>query len=128
MLLSWEHFSGRKTDRAALTAAYRELKKPARKLPAGLTPEESAASGTVPEREFVGQPFCQSLVPYAERRRIELPRLLWTLFDGRRDLLECIRTFDGENGSRSTPEFIGNVLAALRFLEKYGYVRLRSRR
>lgn len=124
MLLSWEQFSGRKVNFAPLDAAYRQLK-PARRKPAKPTPAEAAAFQVVPERKFTGQPFCQSLVPYDKRRKIGLPRLLWTLFDGKRDLLECIRIFDGETGKRSTPQFIQNMLDALRFLEKYGYVRLR---
>ena len=90
-----------------------------------LSDEEAAAIKLVPERLIVGQPFCLSRVPYAERRKIMMPRLLWSLFDGQRNLLQCVRIHDGEVRTRATPEFIGRVMDSLRYLEKYGYVRLR---
>ena len=53
-----------------------------------------------------------------------MPRLLWSLFDGSRDLLTCIRIMDGETGRRTDPAQIMNFIEALQFLERYGYVRI----
>ena len=126
MLLSWQKFSGRKADTAPLAAAYRRFKKKLGEVrPENLSGEEAAALELVPERLVAGQPFCLSRVPYAERRKIMMPRLLWSLFDGRRNLLQCVRIHDGETGGRATPGYIGQVTDSLRYLEKYGYVRLR---
>ena len=126
MLRSWEKFTGKKADFGPLDAAYRRLRSkvgPARyEL---FRTAEWRAHGIVPERLRVGAPFCLSHVPYPERRRTAVSRMLWSLFDGKRDLLTCVRILDEAVKGRTTPAQIGRIIADLRFLEQYGYVRLR---
>ena len=126
MLRSWERFSGRKVDLRPLTALRDQLKK---KLPEYWKDQfrtvEYRAMNVVPERLVVGAPFCMSRVPYAERRRVSISRPLWALFDGKRNLLECIRTWDMESGYRTSDASIQAILRDLPYLEKYGYVKLK---
>ena len=126
MLASWEKFTGGKADYKPLRKQYEQLKIKTGPVRYELfSTAENRARNILPERLLPGCPFCQSRVPYAERRKISMPRLLWSLFDGSRDLLTCIRIMDGETGGRSDPARIKSFIDALHFLEKYGYVRLR---
>ena len=125
MLRSWEKFTGKKADLAPLAAVYEALKEktgPIRYELFGTA--ECRARNIVPERLRLGAPFCLSHVPYGERRKTAVGRMLWALFDGKRDLLSCIRILDGNGNTRTTPQSIGRIIADLRFLEQYGYVRL----
>ena len=125
MLRSWEKFTGMKADFGPLEAAYETLKGKTGTVRRELFgAAEWRSHGIVPERLRIGAPFCLSYVPYPERRRTAVSRMLWSLFDGKRDLLTCIRILDGNNNSRTLPRQIAKIIADLRFLEKYGYVRL----
>ena len=125
MLSSWERFTGGKADYSPLRKQYDQMKTKTGPVRYELfSTAENRARNIIPKRLLPGQPFGQSRVPYAERRKISMPRLLWSLFDGSRDLLTCIRIMDGETGGRTDPARIISFIDALHFLEKYGYVRL----
>ena len=125
MLGSWERFTGGKADYKPLRKQYDQLKTKTGPIRYELfSTAENRARNIIPKRLLPGQPFCQSRVPYAKRKNISMPRLLWSLFDGKRDLLTCIRIMDGETGGRTCPAAIKNIIEALHFLEKYGYVLL----
>ncbi|MBQ7206405.1 MAG: M28 family peptidase [Lentisphaeria bacterium] len=97
MLASWEKFTGRKADLGPLDAAYEALRSKTGPIRFELfSTAEWRAHGIVPERLRLGAPFGLSEIPYAERRKTAVPRLLWALFDGRRDLLTCIRIMDAD--------------------------------
>lgn len=127
MLRSWERFSGKHLDISALDQVRDRLKK---QLPdcriSQLLPIQSQAMALIPERLTPGAPFCLCRVPYAEKKSFTMPRLLWALMDGKRDLLACIRLMDAGLGIRSTDAFIQKVVDAVCYLEKYGYLNLRS--
>ena len=121
MLESWAKFTGKTAVLKPLNAAYESLK--SKIGPAGyerFSAMEYRALNIVPERLTLGAPFCLSRVPYKERRKISMSRMLWSLFDGRRDLLTCIRILDGENKTRAGAGSIKATLDALLYLEKYG--------
>ncbi|MBR4662615.1 MAG: AAC(3) family N-acetyltransferase [Lentisphaeria bacterium] len=125
MLASWEKFTGAAADHIPLLRQYLMLKDKTGPVRYELfSTAENRARNIVPKRLLPGQPFGQSLVPYAERRKIAMPRLLWSLFDGYRDLLTCVRIRDGETGGRTSAAAIKNYIESLHFLEKYGYVRI----
>ena len=125
MLASWERFTGGDADHCPLQQQYDRLKGKAGPVRNELFgTEENRARNIIPKRLLPGQPCCQSRVPYAERRKIAMPRLLWSLFDGSRDLLTCVRIMDGETGRRTDPAQIMNFIEVLQFLEQYGYVRI----
>lgn len=125
MLRSWEKFTGRRADLAPLTEAYDARKsKPGQIRHELFSPMERRAHAVVPERLRLGAPFGLSHVPYEERRKTTVSRMLWSLFDGKRDLLTCVRILDGNGNARTLPQQIGKIIDDLRFLEKYGYVRL----
>jgi aminoglycoside 3-N-acetyltransferase len=125
MLGSWEKFTGK-------TAALRPLKTAYEKQKGQIGPvryelfrtSECKARNIIVQRLHPGAPFCLSRVPYQERRTLGIPRLLWALLDGKRDLLTAIRIFDGETGGRTDPRLIGKYIENLHFLERFGYVRL----
>ena len=125
MLASWERFTGGKADYKPLRKQYEQLKTKTGPIRYELfSTAENRARNIIPERLLPGQPFGQSRVPYAERRKISMPRLLWSLFDGKRDLLTCVRIMEEDTGGHAIAASIKNYIEALRFLEKYGYVRL----
>ena len=127
MLRSWERFSGKHLDISELDQVRDRLKK---QLPdcriSQLQPIQSQAMALIPERLTPGAPFCLCRVPYAEKKSFTMPRLLWALMDGKRDLLACIRLMDAGLGIRSTDAFIQKVVDSVCYLEKYGYLNLRS--
>ena len=125
MLASWERFTGKKADFKPLRKQYDQLKTKTGPICYELFgTAENRARNIIPKRLLPGQPSGQSQVPYAERKKISMPRLLWSLFDGKRDLLTCVRIMDGETGKRANGAAIKSFIDALHFLEKYGYVRL----
>ena len=127
MLKSWEKFTGKKADLKPLKAACEAEKGKIGPVQYELfSTMECRAKNIVVERLHPGAPFCLSRVPYKERRKIGFSRLLWALLDGRRDLLTCVRIQDEATGGRTQAGQIGKIIESLRFLEKYGYVRLRS--
>ena len=128
MLRSWEQFTGKKADLQPLSEQYERLKAKLDPVPfERFGTIESRARNIVVQRLLPGAPFCLSRIPYRERRKIDLSRLLWALFDGNRDLLTCIRIEDGETGTRTTQGQIKKQIDCLHYLERYGYVRLRPR-
>ncbi|MBO4633711.1 MAG: AAC(3) family N-acetyltransferase [Lentisphaeria bacterium] len=125
MLVSWEKFTGKKANLKSLSKQYEKQKNKLNPVQYNLfSPMECRARNIIAQRVFPGAPFCLSRVPYEERRKIAMPRLLWSLFDGKRDLLTCIRIMDGETGSQTKTGQIKNYIDSLHFLERYGYVQL----
>ena len=125
MLQSWEKFTGKTADLMPLNSAYEALKGKTGPIRyERFSTEECRARGIVPRRLTVGAPFCLSRVPYRERKKVSISRLLWSLFDGKRDLLTCVRITDCERKVRTSAGQIGTYMKELRYLERYGYVRL----
>ena len=125
MLESWAKFTGKTAVLKPLKAAYEALK--SKIGPVGydrFSAMEYRAINVIPKRLTLGAPFCMSRVPYKERKKVTMPRMLWSLFDGKRDLLTCIRILDGEYKNRTGAGSIKANLDALHYLEKYGYVHL----
>lgn len=90
-----------------------------------LLPVERHALNTVVTRLRLGTPFSQADIPYAERQYFHFSRLLFSLFDGNRTLLEALRMVDAVSGSKTSIKQIEETMDSLRYLEKYGYVKLR---
>ena len=125
MLGSWEKFTGKTADLQPLKTAYEKQKKQIGPIRYELFRTlECKARNIIVQRLHPGAPFCLSRVPYQERRTLGIPRLLWALLDGKRDLLTAIRIFDGETKGRTDPRQIGKYIENLHFLERFGYVRL----
>lgn len=89
-----------------------------------LSSPERKAANTVVIRQTAGTPFSHARVPYAERRICSFNKLLFSLFDGKRDLLTAIRLMDAATGVETPPEKISDILNNLPYLEKYGYLSL----
>ncbi|MBO4633284.1 MAG: AAC(3) family N-acetyltransferase [Lentisphaeria bacterium] len=124
-LQSWEKYSGSPVDLAPVQALYKQLDQKIGPVQyERFSTPENRARNLVPRHLVPGQPFCLSRVPYPERTKFVMPRLLWALFDGKRDLLTCIRIMDGEIRTKTSPGQIRDIISGLRFLEKYGYVQV----
>ena len=69
-----------------------------------------------------GWPFSLARVPLAERRPVKkLDLTIWSLFDGKRNLLECIRMAEVEKTTRFSDADIKGIIADVRYSVKYGY-------
>ena len=129
MLASWEKFSGKSASHAEMENLYKAF---SAKLPSGdndsFSTAEYRAMDLIPERLQSGCPFCLARVPYAERKPVSMLPNLWALFDGKRTLLHCIRLSDAERSHicrRTGDTEIRQFIADLKYLETYGYVRLK---
>ena len=128
MLASWRKFNGKTEDCSGLEKLYHEF---SAKLPGGesdsFSPVEYRAMNLIPERLQPGRPFSLARVPYPERKPVSIPPDLWSLFDGKRSLLHCIRLADAEWRNRKTSDaIIRRLVEDLKYLEPYGYVRLKN--
>ena len=72
-------------------------------------------------------PFSLAEIPLSKRKSFRVSRLLFSLFDGSRNLLESIRLTDRLTGTRSGDDTIKTVLETLEYLAEYGYVKLTVR-
>ena len=68
-----------------------------------------------------GCPFSLGEIPAAERKPVHISRVLWSLLDGKRSLLECIRLADAENGVPTPAGKISRIIAEIEYVAKYGY-------
>lgn len=86
---------------------------------------EYRAFHTVVTRIRSGVPLSLTDVPVNERLQwVGASRALYSLFDGKRNLLECFYMLEAESGQHFSEDAIKKELETLRFLEKYGYVSL----
>ena len=107
--------------RAVLNEALAAL--PAPEPLAGIDAE---LDGIVAERFEPGCPSSLAKVPLAEKRHFASVglRSLFAGFDGKRSVLEALELAEADSGTRSTAEARRATLECLRYLERYGYVRL----
>ena len=82
---------------------------------------------TVVERFEPGIPTSLAKVPHKERKSFRSPgnRLFFALCDNKRTVLEALRTAEAALDSHSTAEQHERLLEHLKYLEKYGYLKLR---
>ena len=127
-LASVKAFTGQAVDTALLAAAWKRIAARLAKLPPpSFKPAERRALQIVPKRGRLGYPFSLAAVPLAQRRPVKLPHAVWALFDGKRNLLECIRMADADRGGATTAQkAIAALIEELAFLEKFGYVTLKE--
>lgn len=142
-LASAERFGGPRQNAVKLNNAYQTICDKLAKLPEqNLTAAEYKAINLTVTDKLPGNPHSLARVPFAERQpQHRLPPLLWALFDGKRNLLECIRIMDGENATprqvldtpgekppavqiRTPDSAITAIIESLKYLEKYGYCKL----
>ena len=71
-------------------------------------------------------PFSLANMPADERKSFRLPRLLYSLFDGRNSLLDAFRFADWALRTSSSETEMQNEFQRLKYLEKYGYVTLKQ--
>lgn len=86
---------------------------------------DALADRLVIERKHVPAPYSLARIPYAERRGFPgyTPGLFeFSLFDGKRTLLDVVRIADYQFRRSHTPEQLQNAIACLRYLETYDYV------
>ena len=65
-----------------------------------------------------------TLFPADERKSFRVPRLLYSLFDGKNNLLEAFKLADWFLNSESSEADMQNELRRLEYLAKYNYVAL----
>ena len=74
-----------------------------------------------------GWPFSLARVPLAERSPVKSLNLtIWSLFDGKRSLLECIRMAEAEKNQRYSDADIAKIVKEVRYAAKYGYAEISS--
>lgn len=89
-----------------------------------LTETEALLAQIIPQRNEA-TPFSLARIPYNERQSFRLPRLLYSLFDGKNSLLEAFRLADWALNTSSSETEMRNEFQRLKYLEKYGYVTLK---
>jgi len=118
-------FTGQAVDFTALQTAYQKYSTLAAQLPeAEFSGAEYHALNLIVTKGGRGLPFSLSPLPPAERRVLHLHPVLWSIFDGKRNLWECIRMADAELGIRTGDEQISAIISDLKLIAKYGYVSL----
>ena len=70
--------------------------------------------------------FSLAQVPDGERQSFRLPRLLYSLFDGKTSLLEAFQICDWFLNTRTSCEDMKSELSRLKYLEKYNYLILKK--
>ena len=90
------------------------------------TENEKTAARMFVTRQITGTPWSLAAIPYAERNYHggRINKLFFTLCDGTRSLLEAIRIADVAHYNTTSDEKIGCVIKFMRYLEKYGYVKI----
>ncbi|MBE6375877.1 MAG: hypothetical protein E7050_05360 [Lentisphaerae bacterium] len=84
---------------------------------------EITAGRIIPVRKK-STPFSLADIPYCERKSFRVSRLLYSLFDGTRSLLDAFRLADWVLNTSSSHADIENEIRRLKYLEKYGYVKI----
>ena len=84
------------------------------------------AAKLIPARLVPGTLVSLARVPHGERHRVPMEMLVYMLLDGKRTLYEAMKLYEYEMDSRFDDSAYGARIDALRYLEKYGYVRLRE--
>ena len=89
--------------------------------------ERKAASMFVRAGKF-GCPFSLGQIPHAERRPVRIPRTVWSLLDGKRPLLDCIRMAEAENDAVTSQEKIAKIVADIEYVSSYGYASVKTKK
>ncbi|MBE6399748.1 MAG: DUF4910 domain-containing protein [Lentisphaerae bacterium] len=119
-------FTGQAVDFSALEAAHQKYAALAAELPdAEYSGTEYHALNLIVTKGGRGFPFSLSPLPPSERKLLHFSQLLWSIFDGKRSLWECIRMADAERGVRTDDAQIAAIIADLKLVAKYGYATLR---
>ena len=84
---------------------------------------EKQAAAVIPVR-LKATAFSLADIPLDVRKSFRVSRLLYSLFDGRKNLLEAIRITDWLTGTRSDDDAIKKELDTLKYLVEYGYITL----
>ena len=99
-------------------------------LPAAeeLSAIDKKLSQLIVERFEAGCPASLAKIPIAERRGFDSPanRLFFALCDGSRSILAALLTAEAALNSQSTQAQHENILEHLRYLEKYGYLKIKE--
>ena len=72
-------------------------------------------------------PFSLAAIPHPERKSFRVPRLLYSLFDGKTSLPEAFKLADWILNTQSSESDMQNELRRLEYLEKYDYVILKNK-
>ena len=122
-----ERFDGRPREEERLCTAHKARLEQVDALPyQELGAAEYRAFNLVVTAKLMGPPFSLSRVPFAERRKTRL-QPIWSLFDGSRNLLECIRILDADSGGRTSAKDIKRYIEDVRYSSNYGYCTVEER-
>lgn len=91
-------------------------------------PETEAAMAEIFPLRTSATAFSLAKIPDGERQSFRLPRLLYSLFDGKTSLLEAFQICDWFLNTNTSCEDMRNELDRLKYLEKYNYVILKNQR
>ena len=86
---------------------------------------EASMAEIIPQRNKATA-FSLAEIPDNERISFRLPRLLYSLFDGKNSLLDAFRLTDRALNTSSSEAEMLNEFQRLKYLEKYGYVTLKQ--
>ena len=93
--------------------------------PGNRSETEARMAEIIPQRNKT-TPFSLAEIPYNERKSFRLPRLLYSLFDGKNSLLDAFRLAAWALNSSSSEAEMLNEFQRLKYLEKYGYITLKQ--
>ena len=89
-------------------------------------PENEAALAEIIPVRTCATAFSLAKVPAGERQSFRLPRLLYSLFDGKTTLLDAFKIADWFLNTCTGAEDMQRELLRLKYLEKYNYIILKK--
>lgn len=125
-LASLKDFCGLEVDGGKLAAIRKKAEDAVDKFP----PEEFSAAEYKALNMIVsdcghGWPFSLARVPLDKREPVKfLDLTIWSLFDGKRNLLECIRMAEVEKFRPYSEADITAIIKDLRYVAEYGYAKI----
>lgn len=127
-LESVTRFTGQKVNMKPLQDARKSAQKELETLPLmEFTSAEYKALNLVVKHGPYGLPFSLTRIPMAERHPVGIPRIVWSLIDGKRNLLECIRMSNAEGDNYLSDQDILMLMEQLKYVAKYGYATIREK-
>ena len=89
---------------------------------------QAAADRIVVKRIVPGTLMSMARIPQPERRRVEIPDVLYILFDGKRSVFEAVKLYEYEKSTVFSEEQFRTTIEELEYLKKYGYIKIKTRK
>jgi len=89
---------------------------------------QAAADRIVVKRIVPGTLLSMARIPQPERHNVEIPDVLYILFDGKRSVFEAVKQYEYEKNTVFSAEQFRTTVDELEYLKKYGYIKIETRK